>query len=246
MSRRGSSTLPGTGSRSMSRRRSSRARARGTTCAARSRASSKSRCGSTSPGTVSAPFTENGTRDVAVKVIDDRGNELLVVKFARRGGMSSFEVEEPILNSPFDEPTEHWQIEEGKPPKRAAGRRQAGYFYRDPRGPEPEAGHAARGEWHELELVNLIRERLGAWREAGYPGATRTTLELTAALATRRARAAALLRAARGGGDDHLPEGSALGPTPGRRCPARKPCPRASRRLPATPARWRPAPARRR
>jgi len=31
-------------------------------------------------GTISAPFTEDGTRDVAVKVIDDRGNELLVVR----------------------------------------------------------------------------------------------------------------------------------------------------------------------
>ena len=31
-------------------------------------------------GTVSAPFTEADTRDVAVKVIDDRGNELLVVR----------------------------------------------------------------------------------------------------------------------------------------------------------------------
>jgi adenine-specific DNA-methyltransferase len=31
-------------------------------------------------GTISAPFTEADIRDIAVKVIDDRGNELLVVK----------------------------------------------------------------------------------------------------------------------------------------------------------------------
>ena len=31
-------------------------------------------------GTVSAPFAAADTRDIAVKVIDDRGNELLVVK----------------------------------------------------------------------------------------------------------------------------------------------------------------------
>jgi adenine-specific DNA-methyltransferase len=30
-------------------------------------------------GTSSAPFTEGDTRDIAVKVLDDRGNELLVV-----------------------------------------------------------------------------------------------------------------------------------------------------------------------
>ncbi len=92
--------------------------------------------------------------------------------------MSSFEVEQPILNSPFEEPLEHWLIEEGKAPQRAKGRRRAGYFYRDPKGLEPEPGQAARGEWHELELVNLIRERLASWREAGYPGAGRTTLDL--------------------------------------------------------------------
>ena len=92
--------------------------------------------------------------------------------------MSSFEVEQPIINSPFEEPTAHWKIEEGKPPKKLDGRREAGYFYRDPRGPEPEPGQAARGEWHELELVSLIRERLAVWRSAGYPGASRTTLDL--------------------------------------------------------------------
>jgi adenine-specific DNA-methyltransferase len=31
-------------------------------------------------GTVSAPFTEDGTGEIAVKVIDDRGNELLVIR----------------------------------------------------------------------------------------------------------------------------------------------------------------------
>src|SRR6266540_3967526 len=92
--------------------------------------------------------------------------------------MSSFEVEQPILNSPFEEPLEHWLIEEGQAPQRAQGRRQAGYFYRDPKGLEPEPGQPARGEWHELELVNLIRERLASWREAGYAGASRTTLDL--------------------------------------------------------------------
>jgi type III restriction enzyme len=92
--------------------------------------------------------------------------------------VSSFEVEQPILNSPFREPGEYWQIEEGSPPVRATGRRRAGYFYRDPGGAGPEPGEAARGAWVELEFVNLIRERLGVWREAGYPGASRTTLDL--------------------------------------------------------------------
>jgi adenine-specific DNA-methyltransferase len=31
-------------------------------------------------GTVSAPFIEGDTREIALKVLDDRGNELLVVR----------------------------------------------------------------------------------------------------------------------------------------------------------------------
>src|SRR5512133_2967111 len=94
--------------------------------------------------------------------------------------MSAYEVEQPILNSAFEEPTEHWQIEEGRTPKRAPGRRPAGYFYRDPKAAHPEVGQPARGDWHELELVNLIRSRVAQWRDAGYPGLTRTTLDLLA------------------------------------------------------------------
>jgi type III restriction enzyme len=92
--------------------------------------------------------------------------------------MSAYEVEQPILNSPFDEPAEHWKIEEGEAPRREKGRREAGYFYRDPKAPEPDPGEPGRGAWEELELVNLIRDRLAQWREGGYPGVTRTTLDL--------------------------------------------------------------------
>ena len=88
-------------------------------------------------GTVSAPFTPDDAREIAVKVIDDRGNELLVVKSLDEAEMSAFEVEQPILNSPFDEPAEHWQIEDGHAPARSHARRRAGYFYRDPKAPPP-------------------------------------------------------------------------------------------------------------
>ena len=95
--------------------------------------------------------------------------------------MSSYEVEQPILNSPYDEPAEHWYIEEGKQPERRPGRRPAGYFYRDPTAPPTEGEHEARGQWVELALVNLIRERLKEWRPLalrGEGGVTRTTHEL--------------------------------------------------------------------
>ena len=92
--------------------------------------------------------------------------------------MSAYEVPEPILNNPFDEPQEHWHIVEGETPERRPGRRPAMYFYRDPKiKPEKEAGGAV-GTAIELTLVNLIREQVRKWRADGYPGVSRTTLEL--------------------------------------------------------------------
>ena len=46
--------------------------------------------------------------------------------------MNNFEVEEPILNTPYEEPALHWLIEEGWPPEKKQGRRQGRVFYRDP------------------------------------------------------------------------------------------------------------------
>ena len=92
--------------------------------------------------------------------------------------MSSYEVPEPILNSPFEEPAEHWNIIEGEEPERLPGRRPSVYFYRDPKAP-PEKYHGREaGIAIEMKLVNRIRERVKAWRESDYPGVTRTTLEL--------------------------------------------------------------------
>lgn len=102
------------------------------------------------------------------------------------------EVESPIINSPFIEPQSHWRIERGKPPKKAEGRRRASYFYRVPehagrggrsRG-QTEMFESERGEEVELEIVNLIRERVKEWREGarsggvGYDGASPVTKEL--------------------------------------------------------------------
>ncbi len=88
--------------------------------------------------------------------------------------MTNFEVENPILNSPFLPPEAHWWIEEGKQAEKRPGRRPAMYYYREPkREPEKEGSTVI-----ELKLVNLIRERLEAWRKEGYLGATRTTTDL--------------------------------------------------------------------
>jgi type III restriction enzyme len=87
--------------------------------------------------------------------------------------MSNFEVPSPILNSPFEEPKEHWWILEAQAAERRQGRRPSLYFYREP-GRQAERGGIAI----EMKLVNQVRERVEAWRKAGYPGVTRTTLDL--------------------------------------------------------------------
>lgn len=92
--------------------------------------------------------------------------------------MSAYEVPQPILNSPFEEPQEHWHIVEGEEPDQRPGRRPAMYFYRDPKvKPEKEYGTVA-GSAIELKLVNRIRAQVRKWRLDGYPGVTRTTREL--------------------------------------------------------------------
>jgi len=90
--------------------------------------------------------------------------------------MSGFEVAEPILNSPYEEPARHWHLREGEVPELRPGRRPAFYYYRPPG--EAAGDHGDAGIAIELKLVNRIRERLRQWREAGWPGASRVTREL--------------------------------------------------------------------
>jgi type III restriction enzyme len=92
--------------------------------------------------------------------------------------MENFEVPEPILNGPYQAPRWHWFIQAGIPPEKREGRRRAGYWYRDPKARLADDEHAARGEWREIALVNLIRERIAEWQAQGRPGITRTTREL--------------------------------------------------------------------
>jgi type III restriction enzyme len=96
----------------------------------------------------------------------------------------SYEVSEPILNSPFEKPSRYWYIQEGEEPELRSGRRPPVIFPpRDQREPwtvnpsllRPSPQYPAG---FELALVALIRERVEAWRQQGYPGVTRTTQEL--------------------------------------------------------------------
>lgn len=90
--------------------------------------------------------------------------------------MSRNIVSNPILNSPFDPPSRHWEF--GPTARIVDGRRSASYYgaTRTDRG---EVGAvASREETIALGLVNRVRERVNAWRAAGYPGVTHVTRDL--------------------------------------------------------------------
>lgn len=81
-------------------------------------------------------------------------------------------VDNPILNSPFEEPARYWDYREGQPVL-VEGRRPAGYYLKTrTRGPQTAL---LEEEFVPLELVNEIRKRVKAWRENGYPGVTPIT-----------------------------------------------------------------------
>ncbi len=101
--------------------------------------------------------------------------------------MSQVVIENPIINSPFDEPTRHFRFsDEGITDETTDGRRTSSYFV-------PIAKPKKKGskqlqfdtEWtqdriEENKLVNDIRRRVALWRKGGYVGVTPTTAHLIA------------------------------------------------------------------
>ena len=89
----------------------------------------------------------------------------------------SAKIDRLIINSAFREPEKHWRYDRNAQTfEQTPGRRPAGYFI---------AGQGSNayndiGLFMELPLVNAIRGRVKAWREAGYPGVTGVTRKLLA------------------------------------------------------------------
>ena len=135
--------------------------------------------------------------------------------------MSGYEVEQPILNSPFEEPQEYWRIVEGEAPRRMPGRRPAMYFYRHPSG---EATRRSQSEARDRDRAEAgqphPRAREGLASNSGLCGRDPHHAGAAEVLAARGPGAAAVLRPDRGGGDDHLPHRGAAGFPPGHRDPA--------------------------
>ena len=80
-----------------------------------------------------------------------------------------------IINSPYEEPARHWSYNrERRTFSLAEGRRPAGYVIAS----ESSRAFDDPGHFVEIPLVNQIRSRVRAWREAGYPGVTGITKRL--------------------------------------------------------------------
>jgi type III restriction enzyme len=80
-----------------------------------------------------------------------------------------------IINSPYEEPARHWRYDrETRTFDLVEGRRPAGYVVASP----DSKAFDDPGIFVEIPLVNQIRPRLKAWRDAGYPGVTGITRRL--------------------------------------------------------------------
>ena len=102
--------------------------------------------------------------------------------------MSKVTIENPVINSPFEEPQRHFKFNaRGITEEIADGRRRSEYFMPFPK-PKRQSG-AAQAAQMQFELpdrdlreantfINSVRTRVAAWRSSGYPGITPTTRRL--------------------------------------------------------------------
>ncbi len=99
--------------------------------------------------------------------------------------MKQVVIENPILNSPYEEPKRHFRFtDEGITDEIVEGRRVSSYFIPVPRAKKKNPRQLAFDtEWtadriEENRFINQIRDRVAIWRKGGYRGVTRTTAYL--------------------------------------------------------------------
>lgn len=101
---------------------------------------------------------------------------------AKQKDHSSQAIDEPIICSAYEEPTEHWSRDRmTRIATREKFRRPAGYWYKT----EESKTGAAQGDLiaedrQDLPIVNRLREDVRNWREGGYPNASHITKHLLA------------------------------------------------------------------
>lgn len=94
-------------------------------------------------------------------------------------------IENPVINSPFEEPRRHFRFtEDGITDEVVDGRRVSQYFVPIPRSRKRSRQQMSfETEWtadrlEENKTINRIRERVGLWRKGGYRGVTPLTARL--------------------------------------------------------------------
>lgn len=91
--------------------------------------------------------------------------------------MKKTTIDKLIINSPYEQPKYHWSYDrETRLFEQKEGRRPAGYIVAS----EKSKAFDDPGIFKEIPLVNKIRPRVKAWREADYPGVTGITKRLLA------------------------------------------------------------------
>lgn len=98
--------------------------------------------------------------------------------------MRQVTIENPILNSPFAEPSRHFQFsDEGITSEIVKARRPSSYFIPIPRPKKRGSQLSLPGDWlgdrvHPNPFIDEIREKISTWRKGGYLGVTGTTRRL--------------------------------------------------------------------
>ncbi|MFH1906582.1 MAG: DEAD/DEAH box helicase family protein, partial [Chloroflexota bacterium] len=99
--------------------------------------------------------------------------------------MKQVTIENPILNSPFEEPRRHFKFtDEGITDEIVEARRVSSYFVPVPHAKKKSPKQLSfETEWtadrvEENKDINRIRERVAIWRKGGYVGITKTTARL--------------------------------------------------------------------
>ena len=99
--------------------------------------------------------------------------------------MKQVVIENPILNSPYQEPRRHFRFtEEGITNEIVEARRVSSYFVPIPRPKKKNPKQLAfETEWtadrlEENRFINQVRERVALWRRGGYVGVTSLTARL--------------------------------------------------------------------
>jgi len=93
-------------------------------------------------------------------------------------------IDDPILNSPFREPTRHFKFDDdGITNEIVNGRRPSSHFVPVPRAKKKGKQLQFETEWTKDRIepnpvVDRIRQRVSAWRQGGYVGVTGTTSRL--------------------------------------------------------------------